>query len=95
MIRRKFLRRISAINDTRIKYIKILDRIYEVESISFFNFTVQAKETDITISDVPAEEVFDLTDFKEFKVILRNWQGNIVDFMEYVQNLKSDALECP
>ena len=89
------MRRISAINDTRIKYIKVLDRIYEVEKISFFNFTVQAKETNKTISDVPAEEVFDLTDFKEFKVILRNWQGNIVDFMEYVKNLKSDALECP
>lgn len=64
------------------------NKIYEVEKISFFNFTVQAKETDKTISDVPAEEVFDLTDFKEFKVTLRNWQGNIVDFMEYVKNLE-------
>lgn len=82
------MRRISAIIDTKIKYIKVANKIYEVEKISFFNFTVQAKETDKTISDVPAEEVFDLTDFKEFKVTLRNWQGNIVDFMEYVKNRK-------
>lgn len=73
----------------------ICGKLYEVERISFFDFSVQAKETDKTISDIPAEEVFDLTDFKDFKVTLRNWQGNIVDFMEYVKNRESDALECP
>ena len=72
-----------------------MEKLYEVDKISFFNFSVQAKETDITISDVPAEEVFDLTDFKDFKVTLRNWQGNVVNFVDYVKNLKSDALECP
>lgn len=82
------MRRISAIIDTKIKYIKVANKIYEVEKISFFNFTVQAKETDKTISDVPAEEVFDLTDFKEFHVTLRNWHGNLVDFKKYVENRK-------
>ena len=72
-----------------------MEKLYEVDKISFFNFSVQAKETDITISDVPAEEVFDLTDFKDFKVTLRNWHGNMVNFVDYVKNLKSDALECP
>ena len=56
-----------------MKYLLVLDKLYEVDKISFFNFTVQANETDKTISDVPAEEVFDLTDFKEFKINLRNW----------------------
>lgn len=87
-MKRKFLRRTSTINNTRIKYIKILDRLYEVEKISFFYFTVQAKETDKTISDVPDEEVFDLTDFKEFHITLRNWHGNLVDFKKYVENRK-------
>lgn len=64
------------------------NKIYEVEEISFFYFTVQAKETDKTISDVPAEEVFDLTDFKDFKIKLRNWHGNVVDFEKYVENRK-------
>lgn len=47
-----------------------------------------AKETDKTISDVLEKEVFDITDLKEFKVTLRNWHGNVVDFMEYVKNRK-------
>lgn len=87
-MKRKFLRRTSAINDTRIKYILICGKLYEVGQINFFDFNVQAKETDKTISDVPAEEVFDLTDFKEFHVTLRNWHGNVVDFMKYVKNRK-------
>ena len=88
MIRRKYLRRISTINETRIKYIRVLDKLYEVETISFYYFTVTAKETDKTISDVPEKEVFDITDLKEFKVTLHNWHGNVVDFMEYVKNRK-------
>ena len=74
--------------ETRIKYIKVLDKLYEVETISFYYFTVTAKETDKSLDDVPLEEVFDITDFKDFKITLRNWQGNIVDFKEYVENRK-------
>ena len=73
-------------NDTKIKYIKVLDRLYEVERISFFTFTVEAKETELTINDVPEQEVFDLSNFEEFKVRLNNWQGNIIDLMEYLKN---------
>ena len=76
------------INETRIKYIRVADKLYKVETISFYYFTVSAKETDKTISDVPAEEIFDITDFKDFKITLRNWHGNVVDFMEYVKNRK-------
>ena len=90
MIKRKYLRRISAINETKIKFIKIADdsKLYSVERISFYDFTVYAKETDLTIGDVPAEEVFDVTDFKDFKVTLRNWHGNVIDFAEYAKNRK-------
>ena len=59
-----------------------------MEKISFYDFTVVAKETDLTVDDVPEKEVFDLTDLKEFKVTLRNWHGNVVDFAEYVKNRK-------
>lgn len=92
MIRRKYSRRISAINETKIKYILICGKLYEVERISFFDFSVQAKETDKTIPDVPAEEVFDLTDFKEFHITLRNWHGNLVDFKKYVENRKAKSV---
>ena len=82
------MRRILKINETRIKYIRVLDKLYEIEKISFYYFTVTAKETDLTISDVPVEEVFDITDLKEFKITLRNWHGNVVDFVNYVKNRK-------
>lgn len=65
-----------------------MDKLYEVEKISFFDFSVQAKETYKTIDDVLAEEVFNLTDLKEFNVTLRNWHGNVVDFVDYVKNRK-------
>lgn len=84
----RYLRRISKINDTKIKYIKVVDKLYEVEDISFFYFTVTAKETEKTVDDVAANEIFDITDFPEFRITLHNWHGNVVDFVEYVKNRK-------
>ena len=63
----------------------VLDKLYEVEQISFFNFSVTAKETDKTIDDVSACEVFNITDFKDFNVKLCNWHGKVVDLEEYVK----------
>lgn len=60
--------------------------MYSVETISFYDFTVSAMETDKTISDVPEEEVFDITDFKDFRIKLLNWHGNIVDFESYIKS---------
>lgn len=64
-----------------------------MEKISFYDFTVIAAETDKTIDDVPAEEVFDISDFREFHVTLSNSSGekllsdidmkNIIDFEEW------------
>lgn len=50
------------INDTRIKYIKIADdsKLYSVEKISFYDFTVIAKETDLTVGDVLAGEILEI-----------------------------------
>lgn len=59
-----------------------MDKLYEVEKISFYYFSVVAKETDKKIEDIPEKEVFDLSDFGEFKITLNNWQGNVVDFVE-------------
>ena len=56
------------------------DKIYKVTSTNFSNLIIEASETDLVVADVPADELFDLTDFKEFRVRLRNWKGNIVKF---------------
>lgn len=45
---------------------------------------IEADETDLTVDDVPAEEVFDVQDFKDFRIALMNKAGNkmaeIIDF---------------
>ena len=78
-------RRTQAINDTKIKYIKIgdTDKFYKVEKISFYDFSIEAVETDLKIGDVHEEEVFDISEFKDFRVTLKNKGvvGKIVEFV--------------
>ena len=62
-----------------------------MEKISFYDFTVQAKETDLSVGDVPAEEIFDITDFRDFKVTLRNGCENVVNFADFVKNRKTES----
>lgn len=78
-----FLRRTQAINNTKIKYIKIgnADKLYEVEKFSFYDFSIKAVETDLKIGDVAESEVWDISDFKDFRVTLKNKDvDNIVEF---------------
>lgn len=48
--------------------------------------SVEAKETDLTLSDVSESEVFDISEMKEFKIRLENkFEGRIIDFKKYVK----------
>lgn len=79
-------RRISAINDTKIKYINVHGKPYRVTHIDFSKLTLEASEMDdADISDLPEEEVFSISDFKDYHVILRNWTGKVINFEEYVR----------
>lgn len=70
------VRRIQAINDTRIKYLSVADsKIYKVTDINFCNLTIEADETDITITEIPENEVFPIEGFTEFKIKLHNGGG--------------------
>ena len=91
-MKRKFLRRITAINKnkTKIKYICVLDKIYEVEKLSFYDFTIIAREIDKSITDVPTDEIFDFSDFPEFKITLHNWHGKVINMTKYLNNTKSE-----
>lgn len=68
-------------NITQIKYIKVVDKLYQVTDISFADMTIRAVET-TTAALVPQNEVFGLDDLKEFKIKLINNGGmaDIVDF---------------
>ena len=67
------IRRIQVINDTKIKYLLVADtKLYKVKDINFCNLTIEATETDLTIADVPEDEVFSVEEFAEFRVRLCN-----------------------
>lgn len=55
------------INETKIKYLLVLDKLYEVTDINFSDLTLEANETDLLVFDVPNGEIFRVEDFKEFK----------------------------
>ena len=77
-------RRTQTINDTKIKYIKIdgTDKLYKVEKISFYDFSIKAVETDLKVGDVAENEIFPVEEFQDFKVTLKNkGVDNIVEFV--------------
>lgn len=81
------LRRTQIINNTKIQYISVADKIYKVTNIDFCNLTIEASETDLSIADVPENEVFPVEELREFKIRLCNGcgMGEIVDFAEWVR----------
>lgn len=74
-----------AISETKIKYLLVVDKIYEVTSINWLHFALEARETDLRVTDVPDSEVFQIEDFSDFKVRLVNGSGvaKIIDFEEW------------
>ena len=81
------LRRTQAVNGTKIKYLSVADsKIYKVTNIDFRNLTIEATEANLTIADVPENEVFPIEEFGEFKIRLRNGcvTGVIVNIGEWM-----------
>lgn len=77
-------RRTRIINDTKIKYIRIgsINKIYEVEKISFYDFSIKAVETDLKVCDVPENEIWYISDLEGFRVTLKNRSvDNVVEFV--------------
>ena len=66
------LRRIQTINNTKIQYLSVADKIYKVKNIDFHNLIIEATKTDLLVSDVPENELFPVEDFREFRVRLVN-----------------------
>lgn len=51
---------------------------------------IEAKQTDLTIDDVPEDETWDVGEFERYKVKLVNGSGKaeIVDFSDWVNGCK-------
>jgi|MucameStandDraft_1065616.scaffolds.fasta_scaffold02358_11 hypothetical protein len=69
------LRRIQTINNTKIQYLSVADKIYKVKNIDFHNLIIEATKTDLVISDVPENEVFPIEELEEFRIKLCNGGG--------------------
>lgn len=81
----------TKINYTKIKYLKVNDKIYEIVKISFFYMEIEAIQTNFTVDDVPEDELWDLDEFRNYKVKLINngGMGEIVDFEEFKKGKKT------
>ncbi len=64
-----------------------MDKLYKVLDISFRDKTIRAAETEISPGEVPTQEIFDIFDFKEFKITLVNNHGlgEVINFEKYRQ----------
>lgn len=70
-----------------------MDKLYKVTDIDFSDPSLEARETDLNVGDVPEDEVFPIEDFSEFKVRLINGSGvaKIIDFEEWVKKRRSES----
>ncbi len=84
----EIVRRIPTINDTKIKYLLVVNKIYEVTSINWLHSCLEAKETDLSVVDVPESELWDVVEFEDFKIRLVNSVGEVIDFLEWVKGHK-------
>ena len=73
-------------NNTKIKYLKLpVNKIYKVTDISFFHMELRAVESLFSAASIPDDEVWDIEEFKNYKITLINNGGSaeIVDFNAY------------
>lgn len=80
------MRRISTINNTKIKYLKLPgNKIYKVTDISFLHMEIRATESPPSAASIPEDEIWDVEEFKKYKITLINNGGcaEIVDFNAY------------
>lgn len=60
-------------NTTKIKYVTVNDKLYQVKEISFFHMTMSLVPCDTPIDDVPADEVFPVEECRrDFHVTIEN-----------------------
>ena len=85
------MRRISAINNTKIKYLQVQDKLYEVRDISFYHMSITAVGVGSSVVNAPDDEVWDIEDFKNYKIKLINnsGQSEIVDFEKWKSKNKA------
>lgn len=69
----------------------MLGKFYKIKYISFSKLTIQAEETDYSITDIPENEAFDISELNEFKITLINKMGQaeVIDFVKWKRSHES------
>ena len=68
-------------NITQIKYIKVVDKLYQITDISFTDMSIHAVET-TSAADILQNTVFGLEELGEFRIRLVN-NGGAADIIEF------------
>lgn len=68
------------------------EKIYKVTDIDFCILTIEVSETDISVDDIPENEVFPVGELRELIIRLSNGSvmGRIIDFVEWVKQNRRD-----
>ena len=77
---------------SKIKYIKVLHKVYRITDISFSAMTIRAVETDDAIAEVPEDEMFNVAELSEFRITLINNGGlaKVIDFEAWKREHKRE-----
>lgn len=72
-------------NISKIQYLSISDKLYKVTNIDFLHFSLEAREIDLSIDDVPEDELWDISELEEFHVRLVNSgsRADVIDMAEW------------
>lgn len=83
--------RLKLSNNTKIQYLQVMDKIYKISGISFFYMTIDAVETDVPAADIPGDELWNIQDFKNYRIKLINngGQAEIINFEEWKSKNRS------
>ena len=77
---------------SKIKYIKVLHKVYRITDISFSAMTIRAVETDASIAEISEDEMFNVAELSEFRITLINNGGlaKVIDFEAWKREHKRE-----
>lgn len=64
-------------NITKIKYISIGEKVYKVTDISISESYIEAAETELSIAEIPENELWDIEELGQYQIKLLNRQRKI------------------
>ena len=60
-------------NTSKIKYVTINNKLYQIKAISFFHMTMTLVPCDTSIDDVPVDEIFPVEECRrDFRITIEN-----------------------